>query len=95
MAADARDADSIELYVQPLCPYCRRVKRVLEELDLPYVTHRVSFLKFRRSEVRDVSGQSQVPVLVDPAQGVDGMHESADIVAYLRETYGDAGDDAA
>jgi len=30
-----------------------------------------------------------VPVLVDHDEGVDGMPESDDIVAYLEETYGD------
>ncbi|WP_232701747.1 glutathione S-transferase N-terminal domain-containing protein [Halobacterium wangiae] len=77
----------LELYVQPLCPYCRKVKRVLDELGLEYTTHRVSFFKFRRDEVRELSGQSQVPVLVDTDHGVEGMNESDDIVAYLRETY--------
>ncbi|AHG03777.1 glutaredoxin [Halobacterium sp. DL1] len=79
----------LELYVQPLCPYCRKVKRVLHELDLEYTTHRVSFFKFRRDEVRELSNQSEVPVLVDSEHGVDGMNESDDIVAYLRETYGE------
>ena len=78
----------IELYAQPFCPYCRRVKRALDDLGLDYRTHRVSFFQFRRHEVREVSGQSEVPVLVDPEYGVDGMNESSDIVAYLRETYG-------
>lgn len=77
------------LYVQPLCPYCRNVKRTLEDLGLDYETERVSFFKFRRDEVREVSGQSQVPVLVDPEHGVDGMNESSDIVDYLYETYGE------
>jgi glutaredoxin 3 len=78
----------LELYVQPLCPYCRKVERALADLGLDYETHRVSFFKFRRSEVRAVSGQSQVPVLVDPEHGVEGMCESDDIVEYLYETYG-------
>lgn len=79
----------LELYVQPFCPYCRKVERALAGLDLEYETHRVSFFKFRRNEVREVSDQSQVPVLVDPEHGVDGMPESNDIVEYLHRTYGD------
>lgn len=78
----------LELFVQPFCPYCRKVKRVLNEVDVEYTTHRVSFFQFRRNEVREVSGQSEVPVLVDPEHGVEGMNESDDIVAYLQETYG-------
>lgn len=79
----------MKLYAQPFCPYCLKVKRALRDLDLGYETERASFFKFRRDEVRAVSGQSQVPVLVDPEQGVEGMNESDDIVDYLYETYGD------
>jgi glutathione S-transferase len=41
-----------------------------------------------RTEVEEVSGQTGVPVLVDPEHGVEGMPESDDIVEYLEETYG-------
>jgi glutaredoxin 3 len=82
----------MKLYAQPLCRYCWKVKRALRDLDLEYETERVSFFKFRRDEVREVSGQSQVPVLVDPEHGVEGMNESDDIVEYLYETYGDGGE---
>lgn len=78
-----------ELYVQPFCPYCRTVERALGDLGVEYETTRVSFFEFRRSEVREVSNQSEVPVLVDPEHGVDGMNESDDIVDYLYATYGD------
>jgi len=42
-----------------------------------------------RTEVAELSGQTGVPVLVDEEHGVDAMAESADIVAFLEETYGD------
>ena len=41
-----------------------------------------------RTEVEEVSGQTGVPVLVDPDHDVEGMPESDDIVAYLDRTYG-------
>ena len=78
----------IKLYVRLLCPYCRKVKRKLDELDLEYETQRVSFIPVLRSEVKAVSGQSKVPVLVDPEHEIEGMPESDDIVRYLQETYG-------
>jgi glutaredoxin 3 len=78
----------IELYVMPFCPYCRKVKRKLDELDLDYVSHRVSMLRPLRPEVKELTGQKRVPVLVDTEHGIDGMPESDDIVAYLEETYG-------
>ncbi len=78
----------LKLYTRLFCPYCRKVKRKLDNLNLDYETHRVSFLPPLRSEVKEVSGQSKVPVLVDTEHGVDGMPESDDIVRYLDETYG-------
>lgn len=78
----------ITLYARRLCPYCWKVKRKLRALGLEYETEYVSFIPPLRSEVKAISGQSQVPVLVDPAYGVGGMAESDDIVAYLEETYG-------
>ena len=41
-----------------------------------------------RTEVEAVSGQTGVPVLVDRDNGVEGMPESDDIVAYLEREYG-------
>jgi glutaredoxin 3 len=78
----------LELYVQPGCPYCQKVEDKLEELGLDYETHTVSRLRFRRDEVKAVSGQKGVPVLVDEEHGIEGMPESDDIVAYLERTYG-------
>jgi glutathione S-transferase len=79
---------SLELYELPGCPYCAKVKTKLDELGLAYVSHEVPRSHSERTEVKDVSGQTGVPVLVDPAHDVEGMAESDDIVAYLDETYG-------
>ena len=76
------------LYELPGCPYCAKVKRALDDLDLDYVTHEVPSSHAERDRVEAVSGQTAVPVIVDEAHGVDGMNESDDIVAYLEETYG-------
>ena len=81
---------ALELYELPGCPYCAKVKRVLDELDLEYVSHEVPSAHSERTEVKAVSGQTGVPVLVDADNGIEGMPESDDIVDYLRETYGAA-----
>lgn len=78
----------IELYSLSGCPYCAKVERKLDALDLSYVRHDVPPFRHLRSEVKEVSGQSGVPVLVDSENGVGGMAESDDIVAYLERTYG-------
>jgi glutathione S-transferase len=79
---------TLELYELPGCPFCVKVKRKLDELDLEYVSHEVPRSHAQRTEVKEVSGQTGVPVLVDPDNGIDGMPESDDIVAYLDRTYG-------
>ena len=77
----------LELYVLPGCPYCAKVTSKLDELGLDYVEHEVSRSHGQRDEVKRVSGQTGVPVLVDPANDVTGMPESDDIVEYLDEHY--------
>ncbi|TKX83447.1 glutaredoxin, partial [Halorubrum sp. SS5] len=52
-----------------------------------YEPHNVLPFRFLRFEVKSVSGQSGVPVLVDPEHGIEGLAESDDIVAYLENTY--------
>lgn len=78
----------LELYRTTGCPYCRKVERTLEDLGLEYASHDVSPFRGARDGVREISGQSGVPVLVDRENGVTGMAESDAIVAYLERTYG-------
>lgn len=77
----------ITFYELPGCPFCAKVRTKLEELDLEYDSVEVPQSHAERTEVEEVSGQTGVPVIVDEGHGVDGMHESDDIVAYLEETY--------
>ena len=79
----------LTLYTLPGCPFCRKVERKLAELGLEYEPIEVPRSHAARDEVRAVSGQTGVPVLVDEAHGVDAMPESDDIVAYLERTYGE------
>jgi glutaredoxin 3 len=82
---------NLELYELPGCPYCAKVTKKLDELGLDYVSHEVPSSHSKRTEVKELSGQTGVPVLVDPDNGIDAMPESSDIVEYLEETYGDGG----
>ena len=75
------------LYELDGCPYCAKVTKKLDELGLAYESRSVPGSHAERDEVKQVSGQTGVPVLIDEANGVDGMPESDDIVAYLEETY--------
>ena len=77
----------ITLYELPGCPYCGKVLDTLEQLGLEYDSVEVPSAPAERTEVKEVSGQTRVPVIVDEDHGVDGMHESDDIVDYLERTY--------
>ncbi|MFB6297422.1 MAG: glutaredoxin family protein [Salinirussus sp.] len=78
---------NLELYELEGCPYCAKVKRKLDQLGLEYESHMVPSSHAERTEVREVSGQTGVPVLVDNDNGIEGMPESDDIVAYLEKNY--------
>ena len=80
----------LTLYELEGCPYCAKVITKLDELELEYDSVMVPSSHGNRTEVKDVSGQTGVPVLVDEEHGIEGMPESDDIVEYLEETYGDA-----
>ncbi|MFU8868449.1 glutathione S-transferase N-terminal domain-containing protein [Natronococcus sp.] len=77
----------ITLYELPGCPFCAKVRTKLDDLELDYDVIEVPRSREDRTEVERVSGQTGVPVITDESQGVEGMHESDDIVDYLEETY--------
>ncbi len=77
----------ITLYRLQACPFCERVVRRLQELDLDYDSRFVEPLHSERDAPKRVAGTRTVPVIVDDATGVT-MAESANIVEYLDATYG-------
>jgi len=76
---------SITLYALDGCPYCEKVHDALEEHGVDYETEWVEGLHSKRDEVKRVSGQRAVPVLVDENRGVT-MAESDNIVAYVERS---------
>lgn len=78
---------AITLYELDGCPWCEKVVERLEALGLEYESVWVDALHSARDEVKRVSGQRVVPVLVDDETGVT-MAESARIIEYLETTYG-------
>jgi glutaredoxin len=83
------ETPSITLYRLEGCPYCEFVVDRLDELGPAYDSVWVEGIHSRRNEVHRVSGQRQVPVVVDEATGVT-MSQSARIIEYLETTYGEA-----
>jgi glutaredoxin len=79
----------ITLYQAEWCPYCHRVRQTLSELGLSYMAAAVPAEKQQRTELIELSGQDEIPVLVDGEHTIAG---SSAIEEYLRETYPPAPD---
>jgi glutathione S-transferase len=79
-------AQPLELWSFEASPYCRLVREVLANLELPYLVHNVAKRSGKRAAFVARSGKMMVPYLVDPNTGKE-MFESADIVRYLLGTY--------
>ena len=77
---------SLRLYALDGCPWCEKVSDALEDAGVTYETEWVDPLHSDRDEVRRVSGQRGVPVIVDEDRGVT-MAESANILEYVDRTF--------
>ncbi|WP_115864435.1 glutathione S-transferase N-terminal domain-containing protein [Halorussus litoreus] len=84
----ATDDPPITFYRLQACPFCERVTRKLREYDLDYRSRFVEPMHSDRNVVKRLSGKRTVPAIVDENTGVT-MSESANIVDYLDNTYGD------
>jgi glutathione S-transferase len=76
----------MQLYQLDGCPYCEKVADRLDELGVDYESVWVDALHSQRDEVKRVSGQRAVPVLVDEDRGVT-MAESARILEFIEQSY--------
>ncbi len=88
MSDQSGENPSITLYRLQACPFCERVVRRLDELDLAFESRFVEPLHSERNVVKRVAGTRTVPVIVDEHTGVT-MAESENIVEYLDRTYGE------
>ncbi|GAA0663819.1 glutaredoxin [Natronoarchaeum mannanilyticum] len=77
---------SVTLYQLDGCPFCEKVADRLDEVGVDYETIWVDAMHSDRNEVKRVSGQRGVPVLVDEDRGVT-MSESDNIVEFVDRTY--------
>jgi glutaredoxin 3 len=74
----------IVLYQAEWCPYCARVRAKLTDLQLDYKNVNVPRSHAERDEVKAVSGQTSIPVLVD---GDTVLDDDDDIIPYLDKKY--------
>lgn len=87
MSDTAPTDPSITVYRLQACPFCERVVRKLDEYDLDYHSRFIEPMHSERDIVKRISGKRTVPAIVDENTGVT-MSESANIVEYLDNTYG-------
>jgi len=76
----------VTLYEQDGCPYCEKVAQRLEELGVDYESVVVPERHSEREEVKELTGQRGVPVLVDEDRGVT-MPESDRILEFIERSY--------
>lgn len=79
----------IQLYFDPICPFCVRVTEHLEARGIAFEPKQLSIRgdSETRQELVALGGKPQVPFLRDPERDVQ-MYESADIIDYVDGHYG-------
>ncbi|KAL2623424.1 hypothetical protein R1flu_003629 [Riccia fluitans] len=87
-AAVGQPSQLLQVYEFEACPFCRRVREALTELDLSAEIYPCPKGSLKHREfVKMNGGQEQFPYLIDPNTGVS-MYESSEIVSYLFKQYG-------
>ena len=82
LEATRNATQDIKLYTGEYCPYCRRVKKELERLDVPYDS--VNADEDGRETVIKLSGQRAIPILTI---GDEVLVDSGHIIRELRKRY--------
>ena len=85
--APREPAALLELFDFEGCPYCRKVRETLSELDLDYVARSSARGAASRDAGIALGGKRQFPILRDPNNGTV-LYESESIIDYLHATYG-------
>lgn len=80
-------ASDIVLYQTEWCPYCVRVRAKMTDLLIDYKIVNVPRSHSERAEVKKVSGQTGIPVMVD---GDVMLDDDDEIIPYLEKKYGGA-----
>lgn len=82
LAGSATQNEQITLYTGEYCPYCRRVKKELDRLDLGYES--VNADADGRETVIQLSGQRAIPIVTI---GDEVLVDSTHIIRELRKRY--------
>jgi glutathione S-transferase len=83
---------TMSLYQYRTCPFCVKVRMALKRLGLNVQLRDVMKNEADKRELLEKGGQVQVPCLRIQENGGDRwMYESGDIIGYLEERFGSAG----
>jgi glutaredoxin 3 len=74
----------IKLYQAEWCPFSHRIRAKLTELGIDYEAVNVSASAEKRAELKEITGNSTIPVLAD---GEKVFLDSSEILSYLGEEY--------
>ncbi|MFF5982839.1 glutaredoxin domain-containing protein [Streptomyces olindensis] len=78
------------LFQRETCPDCKPVRELLTKLQVSYININVPKPREERHELIRTTGSKFIPALVDGATVIPGkLRENADIIAYLKERFGD------
>ena len=80
----------LSLYQYDSCPYCARVRSVLDRLGLEIELRDVLMEPEHSRDLIEATGRRTVPVLrIETSEGeVSWMPESAEIIRYVQERFG-------
>lgn len=77
----------IQLYIYQYCPFCTKVITFLKENDLLEQVELIDAgTNENREKLREISGKTQAPFLVDSSTDT-AMPESDDIIEYFKNKY--------
>ena len=74
----------VKLYQAEWCPFSHRIRAKLTELGIDYEAVNVSASAEKRAELKEITGNSTIPVLAD---GEKVFSDSSEILSYLGEEY--------
>lgn len=79
----------LALYQFDYCPYCVRVRRVIEGLGIKIEIRDTMRDPSHKQDLLEGGGMTQVPCLrIETENGVEWMYESSDIIQYLETRFG-------
>jgi glutathione S-transferase len=76
----------LELYQFEACPFCRRVREKLSDLEIDYICRNVQYGTPKWGKFEKLNPRGQVPFLTDPERGIS-LDESEKILEYLERYY--------